>query len=590
MNKNMKSLTRILLLLPLILLGTACKDGWLTPEPLSFFSPENVYVDKAGFESLLIKMRKDLKTENTGTMPNLTMEFAASDLASPWSQLDFYNLTPNTDQYYRFLAMFNEIYASIKNTNVLISRIDGIKWTNPSERNALVAEALWHRAYWYYRLVNSYGDVPFIGEEIMGAKLDFQSHSRWAILNKIEADLEYAVQWIPATAAPGAIGKGAVNHLLTKVYLANLKFDKAIESATAVIDGPYALMNKRFGVEESNPVRNLIWDLHRPKNFNTSQNTETILATVDRFEAAPETRSVGLYTMRLYNSQWCQPQVLDSEGKAGMVASGPMYDSLGRGNANIRLTGFYQYDVWAYGGQTWKNTQDLRRSDINWVDVHELRYNNPASRDFGKVIDIKYLASPIDTFKHVYAMPHYKVYVPQDDPKAQPMGGNGDWYVFRLAETYLLRAEAYFWKNQLASAAMDINKVRERARALPIKSDEVSLDFIFNERARELMAEEPRHSELVRASFILAKSNLGGYSLANFSEKNFYFDRVMKYNKTYEKKIELLGNVANMAPFHVLWPIPSSIITANTLAVINQNVGYQGAEKNILPLETITSN
>lgn len=38
----------------------------------------------------------------------------------------------------------------------------------------------------------------------------------------------------------------------------------------------------------------------------------------------------------------------------------------------------------------------------------------------------------------------------------------------------------------------------------------------------------------------------------------------MRHNNTYEKKIQLLGNTANMAPFHALWPIPSLVITANT--------------------------
>lgn len=61
----------------------------------------------------------------------------------------------------------------------------------------------------------------------------------------------------------------------------------------------------------------------------------------------------------------------------------------------------------------------------------------------------------------------------------------------------------------------------------------------------------------------------------------------MKYNETYRQKVTLLDNVATMAPFHALWPIPDAIITANTLGVINQNVGYDGAEKNVKPLETI---
>src|SRR5215217_2285190 len=181
--------------------------------------------------------------------------------------------------------------------------------------------------------------------------------------------MEFAVQWLPVAAPAGAISKGAGNHLLAKICLANLQFDKAIEAATAVINGPYALMQNRFGVAAADAKRNVIWDLHRPKNFNTAQNTETILAIVDRFEAPPGAKSIGLYTMRHYNSAWWNAVVRDSQGKAGTLASGPMYDSLGRGNGNVRLSPFYQYDLWKFGNTNWKNTTDLRRSNINWVDL-----------------------------------------------------------------------------------------------------------------------------------------------------------------------------------------------------------------------------
>ncbi len=578
---------KILLIILTIGLFISCSDDWLKPDPKSFYTPENVFVDKEGFESLLITMRRDLRSEHTGNLNYLVAEYATSDLGSPWSQLDFYNLTPNSSRYYPFLTFFTDVYGYIKNANVLISRIDDIEWSNEDDRNSILAEGLWFRAYWYYRLINTYGDVPFINEEITSPKLDFYTHSRWAILDKIEEDMEFAVQWLPENVGPGGVSRGAGEHLLTKIYLANLDYDKAIEASSKVINGPYELMTERFGVDAADPVRNLLWDLHRPKNFNITANTENILATVDRFEAPADARTTGLFTMRMYHPQWFQIQTLDSEGKPGMVASGPQYDSLGRGNCNVRLTDFYQYHVWSYKGQTWEDTQDLRRADINWIDIHEIMYNNPASVDYGKPVQIEYLANPIDTFKHIYAMPWYITNVPNDDPNAMPAGGHGDWYVFRLAETYLLRAEAYFWKGQLDLAAADINKVRARANAIPISSSEVTIDFIMDERARELFAEEPRHSELVRVSYILAKSNKDGYSLSSFSDKNYYYDRVMRHNKTYEQKIDLLNNVANMAPFHALWAIPDNVITANTMGVINQNTGYDGADRNQPPLEVI---
>ncbi len=593
----MKTLRNIFLIFTIFILSNSCTEEFLKPDPLSFFSPENVYIDAAGFEALLITMRKDLKEENYEYNNNFMLEYSASDLASPWSQLDFFELTPSASQYYNYLGMFEETYEAIKNTNVLISRIDDVEWDSEELKMSKLAQALWYRSYWYYRLIHTYGDVPFLAEEITEPRLDFYTHSRAAILTKIQADMETAVKWLQVEANPGEITKGAANHLLTKIYLANSEFDKAIASASEVIDGPYALMTNRFGSWKDDANRNVIWDLHRPENMSLSENTEVILASVDRYEAPDNAKTAGLYTMRIYGPAWHHSTMKDSEGKAGMVTEidgkfTAMYDSLGRGNANVRLTYFYQYNLWkseesAPEEYTWENTPDLRRSDINWVDLDEYLYNNPASVDYGKPIDISLLPAQVDTFHKIYAVPHYILYVPQKNPAARPMGGNGDWAVFRLADTYLLRAEAYYWKNKMGDAANDLNKVRERSNADPISASDVTIDFIFDERARELMAESPRHSELVRASYIMAKNNLNGYTLDNFSNKNYYYDVVMEHNLAYGSGLTLLGHEARMDPFHVYWPIPADVILANTLGVINQNIGYFGDDKNVPPLEKI---
>jgi hypothetical protein len=161
--------------------------------------------------------------------------------------------------------------------------------------------------------------------------------------------------------------------------------------------------------------------------------------------------------------------------------------------------------------------------------------------------------------------------------------------VFRLAGAYLIRAEAYYWKNQLDLAANDINKVRARAKALLITASDVTIDYIFDERARELYTEEPRHSEMVRVSNIMAILNIGGYNLENFSQKNWWYDRLMRVNDIYDipPGTWWRSQTPRIEPYNVYWPIPQSVITANTLGTINQNVGYVGAENNVPPLETI---
>lgn len=581
-----------LLLIPglLIFIGS-CSEDFLEPKPQSFFTSENIFVDKAGFEAILVTMRKDLTREQTAQKNFLAHQWAASEAGVPWLQMDYTNLTPNSDRYQQFVTQINDIFEMVKNANVAISRIEEIEWEEESEKNGILAEALWHRAYWYYRLIGNYGDIPFINEEVKGARLDFNSHSRWAILDKIQADIEFAVQWMPESAAPGIPTKGAGNHLLTKIYLANMEFDKAIASATAVINGPYALMTDRFGVEANAPSKNVIWDLHRPANKNSMQNTETILAFVDRWEAPETARTPGLFTMRVYNpSWWHSANGKDREGNLGMIDAGPLYDSLGRGNPDVALSDWHSYDIWEEQNFDYTNTPDLRRSDVNWYDREEFYYNNPASVQYMEPFDPSNMDIPGEYWARIYPTPFYKTYVPNHpDQAGHPYGSNGDWYIFRLAETYLLRAEAHYWKNDLASAAMDINTVRARANAPLITASEVTIDYIFDERARELFAETPRQNELNRVSYILAARGEMGYSLENLHENNWYYDRVRNLNDFYERsdEVNVLGASPRIEPYHFQWPIDDDIINSNTLGRINQNMGYVGSANNVPPLETI---
>lgn len=569
----------------------SCSDSFLEPEPLSFFTPENLFVNKAGYNSMLIKMRKDLNREQTGQKNFMAHQWAASEAGIPWLQMDFRALTPNSDMYQQFIIQINDIFQMVKNANTVISRIDNITWDNEADKNAILAEALWHRAYWYYRLVGNYGDLPFVKEEVKGAKLDFNTHSRWAILAQIQKDTEFAAQWLPEKTAPGAPSKGAANHLLTKIYLANLEFEKAIESSSKVINGPYKLMTQRFGSEANQENKNVIWDLHRPENKNLASNTETILAFVDRWESSAESRSPGLFTMRVYHPAWYQAAVgRDKDRALGMIDSGPQYDSLGRGNPDVALSDYHSYDIWVNGNDNYKTTTDLRRADINWIDRDEIRYNNPASKQYRQVIDPQNGDIPGEFWARIFAMPFYKTYVPKKpDQTGQPMGSNGDWYIFRLAETYLLRAEAYYWLGRLQEAADDINVVRQRAQAKPITAAEVTIDFIFDEAARELFAEQPRQNELNRVSYILAKRGEKGYSLNNIHEKNYFYDRVRNLNAFYSRSNEViqLGQRPHIEPYHFQWPISDQLINANTLGRINQNKGYVGSENNVKPLETI---
>jgi tetratricopeptide (TPR) repeat protein len=586
--------------LVMCLLQFSCSEKFLEPEPLSFLSPGETYVSKDGFESALYSMRKNLILDSHGAQSNSHMlgETQASDVGinTFFPDLRIYMRPTNNNLY---TTTFQVMYRYIKEANVVISRIDNLKGATETEKNEILSEALFHRSYWYLRLVNSWGDIPWVGTEVSGAKLDFNTYTRWAILNKLQKDMEFAVENMTASKlTPGRPNKYAGYMLLSKIYLSNLEFDKAIDACNKVFEGGYALMRNRFGIDAGVANANVMWDLHRRENKNIAANTENILAVVDRYGAPTAamifqtytggtTTLTGVSTMRFYNCTWWHSLARDSQGKRPTLDQGPIYRYLGRGNPDCPMMEWTAYDAWNYGGQTWKNTTDFRRADTCWYDKHEILSNNPASVDFGKPVKTKYLANLEDSNLVFYANWCMKTWNKTDNEAAVPLGGDADWYVFRLAETYLNRAEAYFWKGDLVNAANDINAVRLRANALPITPAEVTLDFIFDERVRELWIEEKRHNELVRASFIEAKLNKDGYTLANFHEKNWARDRVYRRNHWMIQGIKYTGQVAYWEPYHTLWPIPDQVISANTGAVINQNYGYPGYERNVAPLESI---
>src|SRR5690606_3895092 len=80
-----------------------------------------------------------------------------------------------------------------------------------------------------------------------------------------------------------------------------------------------------------------------------------------------------------------------------------------------------------------------------------------------------------------------------------------DWYGLRFAETLLLRAEAHLALGNIELAAADINRVRERSNAKPVSAADVDIDYILDERARELYGEEWRLIILRRTGKLLER-------------------------------------------------------------------------------------
>jgi hypothetical protein len=605
----------------LFIAGGCTKRSDLYPEAPSKYTPDNTLNTPSAFRNALLNLNLGVRFEFFGDSAPLLTESIFTDAAvegttdktTPAQDLNV-RITPtanlNSNDYNKIGYYWQMWYQGIHDANVIISRIDNIKWPSQDDRDKVLAAAYFHRAYRYYRLVHQFGDVPLVLKEETSVNTGYFTTKRMVILQKMKSDLEFAVSKLVDDGNKGEPTKGAAAHLLTKVNLAMGLFDDAIASANIAINGPYALMTNRFGIVAADPTKNVVWDLHRPENKAISENTEALYVVIDR-ENLDGATPYGSQVMRNCVPMWHNGTILTPGAlKPGIsdkvTAEIPLTLLYGRGIGRLRGTPYATKYIWT-------DTTDLRHAKGMWVDMTDLVYNNPALKTtdptwYGKHLE-QYTAANVnqrflngakDTIRTWFGWPHYKVFIGSgiyatDKWWSPPRGTNTDWYVFRLAETYLLRAEAYFWKGETALAMADINKVRARAQAqLLTDPSKVNIGTILDERQRELYWEEPRKTELTRIAYIFAQTgktayNGKTYSMQNFSTNNFFYDRIMEKNDFYKNPAVVTnsGNHFTISPYHVLWPIPQRDIDLNINGHINQNLGYAGSESNVPPLDKI---
>lgn len=518
----------------LVSVVSCTKSDVLKEVPKGFLSPENAFSDQDGVKSAIADLYRESRglvtVESwTGEGDKITSALYASgtDLGWYWDkQLNFgdYTLINPTDAL--ATQLWQKLYKLIQGANLIISRLGNSPIADDQKKED-EAEAKWFRAYGYRYLVYLYGDVPKVTEEITEPKFDYVRAPKDTILALMISDWEFASRYLPAAnPGDGHLSRAAADHFLTETFISTGRYDSAIAAATRVIgDGQYHLMTARFGKYKDKPG-DVFWDMFRLGNQNRSGgNMESILVWqmeygVQGGEATyPIERSWGPY----------MDPLKDSKGNSAIVPA----DSLGRPVSFIVPSPYLDTLIWH------NDPGDIRNSSYNMQRV--LYNNNPISPEFGQAIPRP--ATPNRNY-HVWVK---KASCPEGHPQGYDPNGKmyTDIYAIRLAETYLLRAEAYLDKSDKEDAAADINVVRARAQAAPVAPEAVDMDYILDERARELAVEEPRRLTLARLGLL--------------------YERVQRYNAVSAPTIQAFNN---------LLPIPQNIIDANTGAAFSQNTGY----------------
>lgn len=579
------------------LMLTGCnEDEFLTEKALDFNSASNSYNTAADFDAAITELYYLTRTQYYTTYDRTTDLSKFADMwitADPLKSNVVSDLSPSGaiakfywDQNYKLIAQSNTVISRLPNSAVLTA----------DQQKVYEAKAKFFRALAYRTLIYLYGDCPLQLEEVTSPKTDYTREDKDIILKQCIEDIEFASTNLPDinTVKDGEISKPAADMLRAELYLAAKNWDKAIEASNAVINNSnLKLMTSRFG-SQAKEDGDVFYDLFRPNNQNRgSGNTEAIW--VIQFETNVD--GGGNNTSHFFwnaGSYWGErffaPQVnkfnvIKPDGKTLLpLFNWPIGDMTGgRGIGTHYAVKHLYSEIWN------DDFNDMRNSEYNWprrykIHRNDVLENNPElkaafadgyfdlenpnlpegwSMETGYNGGVTPSTNLPNRFMCGYST---KVSTPYHYPDAQyqnkntyQLAGTGgktytDQYFFRLAEAYLFRAEAYLMKGDKAKAAADINVLHKRANAKEATADQIDIDYILDERLRELVIEEKRR---------LTLSRIGGGKLA---------ERIKKYNPYFSAQYSSTNT--DYDAHYDLFPIPISAIQANKDGELTQNPGY----------------
>lgn len=545
----------------LLLANYSCEKSFLDEQVLDQAAPETLN-DELGYEAAAIGLYHNLSQDfytrdQDQTFPGI-FQLGTDIVWAPAGRSNG-NARPYFD-YPQLIStdqgssrIWSSLYRIINNANILIANAESGSAVGMTQEqlDAYNAEGRFFRAYAYNMLATLYGGVPLITESIDDAKTDFTRASLSDVNNFIETDLVMAVANLPDTdqaAYQGRANKNMARQLLAEVYLRTNKPALAEQQCTDIIDsGKYSLIKERYGVRAGEPG-DAFSDMFLHGNQRRNEgNTEAIWVLEQENPTDVNGGSTG-------NSQFRRVWGAAYHDVQGMVPA----DTLGgRGLTRIRLNNWVLYDLY--------DDEDMRNSKYS---IHRtLYFNHPdAKYDAIRGTEVPYgedavFALPDGSEVKIFAADTIYKYVPYtlkwgafDSRNVFGYNMIKDFILMRLGETYLLRAEARVRQDEFAAAADDINVLRDRANAPTVSAGDMTLDFILDERVRELIGEENRRMTLVRTGTLV--------------------DRAKTLNGTAPLAGGEIETTNGLQDFHMLLPIPQSEIDLNKDAVLEQNPGY----------------
>jgi hypothetical protein len=551
-------ISKISVIAVIIMMLASCSKDYLEETPPNLFSSETLLKNYKGFEAMLNGLYniarharwQSEKIENAiNGVDNFCSNRGRSEIMEYWGALN----SPDDDDLKETWAWLYEIVYSANNI-ITFAEDPDVDWAggdmSPEEnKNRIVAEARALRAWAYRRLAWSWGDVPLSLSLIKTIKTDWERAPVAQVRAQMISDFMWAQQYVPTEASKqGRITKGAVQTFLAETYLAVNKPDSALYWCDQAINNPaYKLVKERYGVFKDDPDGSPYGDMFKHTPTAGNQNRED-----------GNTEALWVWQFKLNDP-------LDGQGHEMNRAITGEYNLIKQGNLILQFTyerggrGKNYFNPTRWWIMSYEPKDDRAQNYImrKFFILKTAEENAPgggadrlpdATWSYGDTIWLDWSEANDITPNHVH-VPNFPYSrkgegTDPDDCAGADFGWSDQIYL-RLADTYLLKAEAQFKLGQLAEAAATINIIRERSHATPITAADVTLDFILDERSRELIVEEDRRYTLLRT--------------------HKWLERTAKYNHNGGQLI---------SPRDTLFPIPQTVIDANLTKPFPQNPGW----------------
>lgn len=451
-------------------------------------------------------------------------------------------------------------YLGLNNTNAAIARIPASELSKDL-KNIRLGEALFLRAFYLWHIVNIWGGVHFTTEETKKSLNVLNRTPENVFYEQIIKDLTQAISLLPTKSKDyGRVTKPAAQALLARVYLYVKNYEKAYAYADTVITNyNFKLLNNFSKLWDVNNEQNeeIIWSVIWSDNDLLSA---TILQGQqdnpgEWFERAPGNQ-LHLFFVMVY-------QEVTINGKTPVQRDLVNGRSFNRLIPTKYLLNLYNENIdsryYATFQNVWYCNNPIKLANGDTMKVGDTAIfvtKYPVSDSIKlkkpyKIFDINTLydsiGTPLGTRKQNFTMKKFL------DPTRDPANVNDqsskfDVYIFRLAEMYFIAAESQYFLGNKDLASYYINAIRKRAaypgkeNEMEISSDQISLDFILEEKAREFAGEYIRWFDLKRTDKLV--------------------ERVRLYNP---------DAAPNIQPYHRVRPIPENELNS----VVNKSEFYQ---------------